>query len=74
MIRTLLTLLLLASPAVAQERANQLFGNLTSASSQAPQNIGSYARGCLAGGVQLAETGPTWQAMRLSRNRNLGPP
>ncbi|NNJ66801.1 MAG: penicillin-insensitive murein endopeptidase, partial [Boseongicola sp.] len=31
-------------------------------------------KGCLAGGVQLAETGPTWQAMRLSRNRNWGHP
>lgn len=27
-----------------------------------------------AGNVQLPETGPTWQAMRLSRNRNWGQP
>lgn len=36
--------------------------------------IGSYARGCAAGLVELAETGPTWQAMRLSRHRNFGQP
>lgn len=35
---------------------------------------GSYAKGCLAGGARLAETGPSWQAMRLSRNRNWGRP
>jgi penicillin-insensitive murein endopeptidase len=51
-----------------------LFGRLTSASAQAPQNIGTYANGCVAGAVQLPETGPTWQAMRLSRNRNWGHP
>ena len=36
--------------------------------------IGSYAKGCAAGLVELPETGPTWQAMRLSRNRNFGQP
>ncbi len=36
--------------------------------------IGSYARGCAAGMVELPETGPSWQAMRLSRNRNWGQP
>jgi penicillin-insensitive murein endopeptidase len=36
--------------------------------------IGSYAKGCAAGLVELPETGPTWQAMRLSRNRNFGHP
>ena len=41
-------------------------------SQQSPSPIGSYALGCLAGGVELPETGPTWQAMRLSRNRNWG--
>ncbi len=35
---------------------------------------GSYAKGCLAGAVELAETGIRWQAMRLSRNRNWGHP
>jgi len=54
--------------------AKQVFGAEQFASSQAPSPLGSYAKGCLAGGVQRAETGPTWQAMRLSRNRNWGHP
>ncbi|MBI2716298.1 MAG: penicillin-insensitive murein endopeptidase [Rhizobiales bacterium] len=36
--------------------------------------IGYYPRGCLQGGVALPTTGPTWQVMRLSRNRNWGHP
>jgi penicillin-insensitive murein endopeptidase len=32
--------------------------------------IGYYPRGCLQGGVELPATGPTWQVMRSSRNRN----
>ena len=36
--------------------------------------IGYYPRGCLQGGVELPPTGPTWQVMRLSRNRNWGHP
>ena len=31
--------------------------------------IGYYPRGCLQGGVELPITGPTWQVMRVSRNR-----
>lgn len=54
--------------------AKQLFGAKSQGSSQTPTPFGSYAKGCMAGGVQLPETGPTWQAMRLSRNRNWGHP
>jgi penicillin-insensitive murein endopeptidase len=36
--------------------------------------IGYYPRGCLQGGVELPVTGPTWQVMRVSRNRNWGHP
>jgi len=36
--------------------------------------IGYYPRGCLSGGVELPVNGPTWQVMRLSRNRNWGHP
>jgi penicillin-insensitive murein DD-endopeptidase len=36
--------------------------------------IGYYPRGCLQGGVDLPTTGPTWQVMRMSRNRNWGHP
>ena len=58
----------------AQTKANALFGAKASASQQKPKAHGSYAKGCLAGAVQLPESGPTWQAMRLSRNRNWGHP
>ncbi len=58
----------------AEPKANKLFGAKASASQQAPSALGKYAKGCLAGAVQLPESGPTWQAMRLSRNRNWGHP
>jgi penicillin-insensitive murein DD-endopeptidase len=67
-------ILALALPAQAQDRANRLFGAKATAAPMAPAAIGSYAKGCAAGLVQLPETGPTWQAMRLSRNRNWGHP
>jgi penicillin-insensitive murein endopeptidase len=64
------------SAAIAADppKANRLFGAKAVSSKQAPKVIGEYAKGCLAGAVQLAETGPTWQAMRLSRNRNWAHP
>jgi penicillin-insensitive murein endopeptidase len=58
----------------AETPANRLFGAKATASAQPPAAIGSYARGCAAGLVQMPETGPSWQAMRLSRNRNWGHP
>jgi penicillin-insensitive murein endopeptidase len=64
----------LALPASAEPLAKQLFGAKPTASQQKPAPYGSYAKGCMAGAVQLPETGPTWQAMRLSRNRNWGQP
>jgi penicillin-insensitive murein endopeptidase len=54
--------------------AKHLFGAAPVASSEAAEPIGFYSRGCQAGAVQLPETGPTWQAMRLSRNRNWAQP
>ncbi|MFT7592772.1 MAG: penicillin-insensitive murein endopeptidase [Paracoccaceae bacterium] len=54
--------------------AKQQFGAKTTGSQQRAAPYGSYAKGCVAGAVQLPETGPTWQAMRLSRNRNWGHP
>jgi penicillin-insensitive murein DD-endopeptidase len=75
--KTLLSvvLVLMASgPLWAETRANQLFGAMDAPSSQAPMPIGSYAKGCGAGMVELPESGPTWQAMRLSRGRNFGQP
>ena len=65
---------LLASPATAQSLAKELFGAKTTGSNQRAAPHGGYAKGCLAGGIRLPETGPTWQAMRLSRNRNWGHP
>ena len=66
--------LLAPAPALAQQLANQLFGAKAAPSQQASMPIGSYAKGCQAGAVELPETGPTWQAMRLSRHRNFGQP
>ncbi|ALG89005.1 MULTISPECIES: penicillin-insensitive murein endopeptidase [Actibacterium] len=77
MVRTLSAIALilgLVSPVCAQEKANQLFGAKRTASAHVPAAIGTYAKGCGAGLMQLPETGPTWQAMRLSRNRNWGHP
>ncbi len=65
---------LLAAPAQADIPAKQLFGAMETATMQRSVAVGNYARGCLAGAQQLAETGPGWQAMRLSRNRNWGHP
>jgi penicillin-insensitive murein DD-endopeptidase len=76
-LRTILAIaigLITSLPAVAEPIAKQLFGNQAVASSHRPTPLGGYSRGCIAGAVQLAETAPTWQAMRLSRNRNWGHP
>jgi penicillin-insensitive murein endopeptidase len=54
--------------------AKQVFGTVSTSSAQPSESFGGYARGCQAGAVQLPETGPTWQAMRLSRNRNWAQP
>lgn len=54
--------------------AKHLFGAASRPSGGEAQSIGAYAAGCQAGAVALPETGPTWQAMRLSRNRNWGQP
>ncbi len=54
--------------------AKELFGAADSPAPLKPGAIGSYARGCLAGGEALPTDGPGWQAMRLSRNRNWGHP
>ena len=76
MIRPFLIAALLCLPlaAHAEQLANKLFGAHRAASAQTSMPIGSYAKGCAAGLVQLPETGPSWQAMRLSRNRNWGQP
>ncbi len=54
--------------------AKHLFGAVPIATTGAPEVYGGFSNGCAAGLVELQETGPTWQAMRLSRNRNWGHP
>jgi len=58
----------------SEPKAAALFGARPTPSHGDPRAVGSYAKGCLAGGVELPESGSTWQAMRLSRNRNWGHP
>lgn len=76
LVRAIATLLLLtALPASAVEpTAKSLFGAVDGPSDSPPAAIGSYAKGCLAGGTHLPQDGPAWQAMRPSRNRSWGHP
>lgn len=66
--------LALATPVSAEALARQLFGAKSAPTRHAPEPIGFYSRGCAAGLQALPESGPTWQAMRLSRNRYYGQP
>jgi penicillin-insensitive murein DD-endopeptidase len=70
----LLCAALIAAPAAAEPPASELFGAHRAPSQSSPAAYGTYAKGCLAGGMELPETAPGWQAMRLSRNRNWGHP
>ncbi len=54
--------------------AKELFGAKALPMQAAPASFGFYSKGCLAGGVAIPTDGPTWQAMRLSRNRRWGHP
>ena len=56
----------------AQTPAKELFGRVTRPSEGPDRSIGFYSNGCLAGGVALPLTGPTWQVMRPGRNRFYG--
>lgn len=64
----------LAAPVMADPLAKDVFGSFRGPSAGPPVAIGYYSKGCGQGFVQLPETGPSWQAMRLSRNRNWGHP
>jgi len=98
----LLTLLILAGSAVAQEKhlidrtrpgslnpeplpplhnpdapsmpAKELFARKATPFAGPSRAIGGDFDGCLAGAVALPSTGPNWQVMRPSRNRNWGHP
>ncbi len=67
-------------PALTQQEkekslpAKQLFGEKQLPSLGKAVAIGYYPRGCLAGGVEFPLNGPTWQVMRVSRNRYWGHP
>jgi len=54
--------------------AKQLFKAVRVGADLKPASLGFYTRGCLAGAKQLETDGPSWQAMRLSRNRHWGHP
>lgn len=83
-VRLVLFVLLLPSAAAAQvtasdlaqksKPAKELFGKMKDSAPMVARAIGTYAKGCLAGAVALPVDGQTWQAMRLSRNRNWGHP
>jgi penicillin-insensitive murein endopeptidase len=71
---------LISGDALAQQvgptpgSAKAIFGAVTLPTQGSPRSIGFYAKGCLSGAVALPTDGPTWQAMRLSRNRRWGRP
>ena len=54
--------------------ANKIFEKFNLPTIGESKPIGFYAKGCLSGGVKLSDTGPNWQIMRPSRNRNWGHP
>ncbi|MDR3422679.1 MAG: penicillin-insensitive murein endopeptidase [Xanthobacteraceae bacterium] len=64
----------LAHPDAPSTPAKELFGRKTEPVPLAARAIGFYSAGCLAGAKALPINGPTWQVMRLSRNRNWGHP
>lgn len=72
---TLLAIGLLAGPAFAQQKAaGPLFAAERTPAAGPAQVYGQSARGCIAGAVEMPESGPTWQVMRLSRNHDWGHP
>jgi penicillin-insensitive murein DD-endopeptidase len=64
----------LQNPDAPSTPAKELFARKSTPFPGPSRSIGGYFDGCLAGGVPLPITGPTWQVMRLSRNRNWGNP
>jgi penicillin-insensitive murein endopeptidase len=61
-------------PARSADLAKNLFGSHKLPAAIAARSYGFYSKGCFSGGVAIATDGPTWQAMRLSRNRRWGHP
>jgi penicillin-insensitive murein endopeptidase len=63
-----------APRATADELAKNLFGHTALPAALPAKSYGFYSKGCFSGGVAIPTDGPTWQAMRLSRNRRWGHP
>jgi penicillin-insensitive murein endopeptidase len=64
----------IAEPRIEAIPAKTLFASEKLPSLGKAMAIGYYPRGCLQGGVPLPVSGPTWQVMRVSRNRMWGHP
>ncbi len=64
----------LKNPDAPSMPAKELFARKSTPFRGPPRSIGGDFDGCLAGAVSLPITGPTWQVMRPSRNRNWGNP
>src|SRR5262245_23700037 len=62
------------NPNAPSTPAKELFARKSKPLRGPPRSIGYYSAGCLAGAVALPMTGPDWQVMRPSRNRNWGSP
>jgi penicillin-insensitive murein endopeptidase len=63
-----------ANPNDPKLGAKELFGRKLLPAAMPTRVIGFYAKGCIAGAEALPINGPTWQVMRLSRNRNWAHP
>ncbi len=65
----------MSDKALMSQPAKKVFGaQKQPTTSLKARAIGSYAKGCMAGGKAISVDGPAWQVMRLSRNRNWGHP
>jgi penicillin-insensitive murein DD-endopeptidase len=64
----------LQNPDAPSTPAKELFARKSTPFPGPSRSIGGDFDGCLAGAVLLPITGPTWQVMRQSRNRNWGNP
>jgi penicillin-insensitive murein endopeptidase len=52
----------------------KLFSRFNLPAKLPPRAVGTYAKGCMSGGVSIPINGSAWQVMRVSRNRNWAHP
>ena len=71
---SLLLALAVATPAWAEDARGVAWNLFHTPSPGAPQAIGGYAHGCLAGGIPIALDGVGYQVMRPARQRYYGHP